>query len=239
MNFCLFLLPMENTIFSKPKLRGHLHGMAFFVTLGWTVIFLLASILYKFDLPIFIYLMSQLLLFGVSSCYHVFDWPVNIKKFLRVCDHMSIFFLISGTQTSVILSVIPKEKIKEVLGYIKLSWAISLVGILRLIFIRQLYDIFDLICYIIHGCIAIGFYKILHMFSPSEITFAALGGLFYLIGGIVYGMEKPNIFPHSFGFHELFHLCTIFANSFFGIIISKKYVMSLVQKVLVAKINKI
>ena len=220
---------MENTVVLKPLLRGHLHGMAFLVTLGWTFVFLMASIFYKFDLPIFIYLMSQLLLFGVSACYHIFNWSPSVKNFLRVCDHICIFFLISGTQTSILLSVLPRDRIAEAFGPIKVSWAISLVGVLRLILIRQLYDIFDLICYIVHGCAVLSYFNLYKLFSKSEIIFAMFGGLFYLLGGLVYGMERPNLIPHAFGFHELFHLCTIFANASFGVIISKKYIFNILN----------
>lgn len=211
----------------KPSLRGYLHAYAFFFTLLWLFIFIASCIFYKFDLPILIYLLSQLLVFGVSSFYHIPNWDPSTKNFLRTCDHMSIFCLISGTQTAVILSVIPKDKLREALSFIKLSWSISIIGILRLLFIRKLYDIFDLICYIVHGCVLLPFVKLIMSFTILEMVCTAMGAIFYIVGGLIYGMEKPNLFPNSFGFHELFHLCTICANAFFGIIVSKRYVFNI------------
>lgn len=32
------------------------------------------------------------------------------------------------------------------------------------------------------------------------------GGIFYTIGGVIYGLKRPNISKNYFGFHELFHI---------------------------------
>jgi hemolysin III len=38
-----------------------------------------------------------------------------------------------------------------------------------------------------------------------------VGGLLYTVGAIVYGIKKPNPWPGHFGFHEIFHVCTVLA----------------------------
>ena len=38
-----------------------------------------------------------------------------------------------------------------------------------------------------------------------------MGGLLYTLGGVVYGLKKPNPSPEWFGFHEVFHALTILA----------------------------
>ena len=37
------------------------------------------------------------------------------------------------------------------------------------------------------------------------------GGVFYTVGAVVYGIRKPNPVPGVFGFHEVFHACTLVA----------------------------
>jgi hemolysin III len=39
----------------------------------------------------------------------------------------------------------------------------------------------------------------------------ALGGGLYTLGGVVYGVKRPNPFPRWFGFHEVFHTLTVIA----------------------------
>ncbi len=38
-----------------------------------------------------------------------------------------------------------------------------------------------------------------------------IGGLLYSLGGLVYGMQRPDPIPHVFGYHEVFHSLTIAA----------------------------
>ena len=54
------------------------------------------------------------------------------------------------------------------------------------------------------------FYKV-HGQSDTVMTLMILGGVLYTIGGVVYGLRKPNPWPSWFGFHEVFHTFTILA----------------------------
>jgi hemolysin III len=47
--------------------------------------------------------------------------------------------------------------------------------------------------------------------GPTVLTLIILGGAFYSLGGLVYGLRRPNPLPHYFGFHEVFHSFTIAA----------------------------
>lgn len=221
---CSDLDPVE----LKPKLRGIFHGIAFICTSIIFILFIISSIAFRFNLGIFIYMISQLLQFGVSASYHIPNWNPKVKRILRHIDHICIFLLISGTQTSVLLNTIPADKLSSALNLVKMSWAFSIIGICRLIFLRKLYDIFDLICYICHGTIVLFFYKVLKFFGCLDLTFLILGGIFYLMGGVIFGLEKPNPFPRMMGYHEIFHIFTLLANACFGIVIVKDYIKSMV-----------
>ena len=43
------------------------------------------------------------------------------------------------------------------------------------------------------------------------VGLVGLGGLFYTLGAVVYGIKRPNPSPRWFGFHEVFHTLTILA----------------------------
>ena len=45
----------------------------------------------------------------------------------------------------------------------------------------------------------------------SVVVLLALGGLLYTVGGVVYGLRRPNPVPQWFGFHEVFHTFTVVA----------------------------
>lgn len=213
----------------KPKLRGILHGIAFVCTIISFIVFLFTSLIGKFNLGILIYLISQMLQYGASSIYHIPSWSPRIKRILQHIDHICIFILISGTQTSVILNSV---KIKDTISamFIKISWTLSVLGILKIIIMNKLHNLFDLMFYCIHGVIILPFYKVLKYTDIIDRVLVIIGGITYLIGGLIFGLEKPNPFPKIFGWHEIFHVFTIIANICFGIVITRDYFISLFKK---------
>jgi hemolysin III len=38
-----------------------------------------------------------------------------------------------------------------------------------------------------------------------------LGGLLYTAGAVIYAFRTPDPWPETFGFHEMFHACTVAA----------------------------
>ena len=45
--------------------------------------------------------------------------------------------------------------------------------------------------------------------STVGFIFLLLGGVFHTVGAIVYGLKKPDPWPNTFGFHEIFHFCVV------------------------------
>ena len=47
--------------------------------------------------------------------------------------------------------------------------------------------------------------------SVPMMVLIVVGGLLYTVGAVAYGTKRPNPFPGRFGFHEVFHTCTVLA----------------------------
>ena len=47
--------------------------------------------------------------------------------------------------------------------------------------------------------------------SVAQIALLFAGGVFYTVGAILFGLERPTLKPHVFGFHELWHVMTVAA----------------------------
>jgi hemolysin III len=41
------------------------------------------------------------------------------------------------------------------------------------------------------------------------VALIVAGGLAYSLGGLVYALERPDPAPATFGYHEVFHTCTL------------------------------
>jgi hemolysin III len=210
----------------RPRLRGKIHQLAFYLTIAKTLAYSLFCMRKKSSLGILIYLISQLLLFGISSTYHTTTWKSRrTQDIFQLLDHASIFLLISGTQTSVVLTLIPVGAHTKYL--LLTTWSISLAGILKIALWRRLHHTFDLAVYILHGASVVPFIKIIYSsVALNDLLLFALGGAVYIAGGLIYGFERPNPYPAVFGYHEIFHVMTVLANWCFLVPLFKGYLLS-------------
>jgi hemolysin III len=47
--------------------------------------------------------------------------------------------------------------------------------------------------------------------GPAVVILLLIGGILYSLGAAAYATKRPNPVPGVFGFHEVFHLCTVLA----------------------------
>lgn len=214
-----------NTIEKKPLLRGRIHQLAFYLTI-LEALFLFNKFITQSNLGIIIYIMSQLIMFGISSTYHTTNWKnQSIENYFRMADHISIFLLISGTQTSVVLNMLPYDYYARLIIFI--SWSITITGTLKIILMKRLGNTFDTIVYIIHGVSVVPFINILFKnLNFNDFILFLIGGGLYVCGGVIYGIKWPDIYPSVFGYHEVFHVLTVIANYCFLVPVVKDYLRS-------------
>jgi hemolysin III len=199
---------MENPL-AKPKLRGWFHlGMAPVVqALGLVLIVLAADMVAR--LGIAVYIVAATLLFGTSAIYHRGRWAGRMEGFLRRLDHANIFIFIAGTYTPLALLLLNRTNATILLA---LVWGIAAAGIaFKLGWMsapRWLYTGL----YLVMGWVAVGW---LPQFwatgGPLIVSLIILGGLIYTAGAIVYARKSPDPAPVWFGYHEIFHVCTVIA----------------------------
>jgi hemolysin III len=192
----------------KPTWRGWIHAATFPVTIvaGIVLISLAEGGAAKWASAVFV--LTSMMLFGSSAIYHRFDWNPRTKVILKRIDHANIFLLIAGTYTPLAILALPPEKGWLLLGIV---WGGALVGIaFRVFWIgapRWLY----VLLYLLLGWAAVMYLGDLLEASVAMMVLVIVGGVLYTIGAIVYALKKPNPWPGHFGFHEIFHVCTVLA----------------------------
>ena len=200
----------------KPRLRGWLHAgsIPLVVVAGAVLIMVSPSAGTKAGSAVFI--ASALLLFGISAIYHLGTWQPAIWALLRRLDHSNIFILIAGTYTAFAMLLLHGSARTYLLVGI---WAGALLGVLFRVFWtgapRWLYTPI----YIALGWFAVFFIpdfvdgarSLSTPVAAATLGLVVLGGLLYTLGGVVYGLKRPNPRPGWFGFHEVFHAFTILA----------------------------
>lgn len=149
--------------------------------------------------------LSMIFLYSTSCIYHFIDSSKKKAKLvMRKLDHIMIFVLIAGTYTPVCLLVLNKD-----LGYklLALVWSITVIGAFIKIFWINAPRWISAGLYLGMGWLSVlVFMPLVKSMAPGGILWLISGGLLYTVGGVIYGLKKPNIDKPWFGFHELFHL---------------------------------
>jgi len=201
----------------RPRMRGWLHAAAVPVTLVAGLVLVLATPAGTPRVGTGVFALSALVLFGVSALLHRGGWSPRVERLLTRADHASIFLLIAGTYTP--CAVLLLDGVDRTL-LLAIAWGGALLGIA----FRMLWPTAPRwVCtpvYLALGWAAVPFAPQLARHADlAVLVLIALGGLVYTLGAIVYGLRRPDPFPQWFGFHEVFHACTVvaFAAHFAGI----------------------
>ena len=155
-----------------------------------------------------VFMATSLLLFGNSALYHRFDWGPTTKAVLKRIDHANILLLIAGTYTPIAVLALPPGKGTLLLV---LVWSGALAGILFRVFWIHAPRWLYVALYLLLGWAAVMYIVDLMNANLAMMILVIVGGLLYTGGAIVYAMKKPNPWPGHFGFHEIFHVCTVLA----------------------------
>ena len=202
---------------TKPHLRGYLHQETFFITLGASFLLVTKSSNPTTFIASLIYSIGLLLLFGISAVYHRPHWEPKPRAFMKRLDHSAIFILIASTFTPICLLALSKKDGHQLLIVI---WIAAFAGIIQSIFWVKAPKIFTALFYVTMGWFALPYLNDLKVsLGNQKLALIFAGGVVYTIGAVFYALRKPILWPRVFGYHELFHLFTIFGAALHFIVI--------------------
>lgn len=159
---------------------------------------------------VIIFGVSMILLYSASATYHMVIAKEKVIAFLRRLDHSMIFVLIAGTYTPYCLISL-HGKVGNILFSI-----VTIVAVLGVIFKMVWFHCPRWLSTLIY--IAMG-WMIVFVTSPLSgsinkmgILLLILGGIFYTVGGIIYGVKPKFLKLKYLGFHEIFHIFILFGS---------------------------
>lgn len=163
-----------------------------------------------------IYGFTLIALYTMSSVYHGLK-PGMAKKVMQVLDHCTIYFLIAGSYTPILLvAMMPKYPVIAWFIF-ALVWGCAVVACTLTAIDLKKYRVMSMICYLAMGWVIIFFIKQTYdVMYLGGVVFLVTGGVAYTIGSVLYGLGKTKKWMHS-----IFHLF-ILAGSvlhFFAIIL--------------------
>lgn len=201
----------------KPKLRGWLHAGTFPLAVAAGAVLVILSPQPHVRAATAVFAVTASLLFGISALYHRGTWGPRAHALLQRLDHANIFLIIAGTYTPFSVLLLPPGPARTLLWIV---WAGAVLGVaFRVLWVgapRWLY----VPVYIALGWVAVAYLPEFWRGAGSAVfVLVVVGGALYTLGGVVYGLQRPDPSPRWFGFHEVFHALTVaaFATHYVGV----------------------
>ncbi|HET6154042.1 MAG TPA: hemolysin III family protein [Marmoricola sp.] len=193
---------------AKPRLRGWLHAATSPLAIAAGTVLICLSPTAATRVGSSLFAAAAILLFSVSAVYHRGTWSPKWWAFFRRFDHANIFFLIAGSYTPFALTLLHGS---ARITLLVIAWSGAILGVAFKMAWVNAPRWLSTPVYIALGWAAIFYAHDLASGGAAVTTLIVVGGALYTLGGIVYGLKKPNPFPGWFGFHEIFHVFTIAA----------------------------
>jgi hemolysin III len=194
---------------TKPRFRGTSHFYALFVAVVAAVALVATAPPGLATFAAAVYALTLVGMFAASALYHRGTWsPTSAPRLLQL-DHTAIFLMIAGTYTPIaLLAMDGRTRVVLLIAV----WLLACAGI---VFEWLPYPAprgYVTTVYLSLGWLGVfTFVPLYDNTGWAGVLLVAGGGLCYTIGAIVHAARRPDPWPETFGYHEIFHLFVILA----------------------------
>ena len=128
---------------------------------------------------------------------------------LRRIDHSTIYVFIAATTTPVALLAVTGTTRTVLLAT---AWAGAIAGVvLSVAWVTAPRAVACAYCLAIGWAGAMAFPALPGRLPTTPIVLLVAGGALYTVGAVVYAIRRPDPWPRTFGFHEVFHALVVAA----------------------------
>jgi len=202
----------------RPAFRGWLHVGAFAAWLIGGPFLIAAAPDGASRAALIVYVLAMLAMFGTSALFHRIRWSAPAWRRMRRADHSAIFVGIAGTSTGLAGLALTGWPQALVLAMV---WTGAIVGII----LRQVWldapQWAVAVPYVVVGwCSLIVAPQFVRSLGWAGFSLMLIAGIAYTAGALIYARKRPDPWPGAFGFHELFHACTVVGAGTFAYLIA-------------------
>lgn len=193
----------------KPLMRGWLHAGAVPLVLAAGIVLVCLARGATAVTGVAIFAGTSTLLFATSAVYHRFRWSDRARLWLMRADHGNIPLVIAGSMTPVaLLGLTGGWRV----GVLATVWTAALMAVaFRWLWPRCPRALHTSISLVLGWALLPALPVLLDHGGVAVFALVLAGGALYTVGGVVYGLKRPNPWPRTFGFHEVFHALTLLA----------------------------
>jgi hemolysin III len=193
----------------KPLLRGVTHAYAFWAALAAATVLAVAVPPGTPRVASIVYGVGLCALFAASGTYHRWRWNPRWRPILRRIDHSTIFVFIAASYTPVALLVMHGTLRWVILAAV---WTGAIGGVVLSVAWITAPRVLSSACYLALGWVSVFCLpQMIEHLDVAPLVLFGVGGLLYTLGAVIYATKRPNPWPSTFGFHEVFHALVIAA----------------------------
>src|SRR5450755_1806461 len=192
-----------------PRLRGVSHAVAFVVSVAAAIVVVALAPVGRTTVALSVYGMGLVALFGGSALYHRWPGPARFRPMLQRIDHSMIYVFIAASYTPIAVGLLHGALIWVILVG---AWAGAAAGVAFTLAWIDAPRVVVVGSYLALGSVAvIAIPQLVGVLGQAPLALLGAGGLLYFAGAIVYATRRPDPWPLTFGFHEVFHVLVITA----------------------------
>jgi hemolysin III len=193
----------------RPRLRGVIHRWAAPIGVVLFVILAVRAPTAGTRIGVIVYGFCVTAMLGVSAIYHSGRLsPAAVSRLKRV-DHSTILLAIAGSYTAIISLGLDGSTQRTLLIA---TWTAAVIGVLiRMFWLHAPYPVVATVYVVVGWMALIDVPAYTRALTNPELALVVAGGVLYTAGAVVYALHKPNPWPQTFGYHEVFHALVVLA----------------------------
>jgi len=189
----------------RPRARGWIHRISFLAAGPAGLVLLAVAPTWEARVAVGVYALTLATMFWVSSTYHRGSWSAEAWGRWQRRDHAAIFLLIAGSYTPYCVLVFEGAWGPSMLAA---AWIGAAVGILVKLYRVDLHVLSGVMYLGLGWMGVVVFPQFVRVLTPAELILTVAGGVLYTAGALVLALHRPNPFPRTFGYHEVWHAAT-------------------------------
>ena len=140
---------------------------------------------------------TMIVLYTMSSLYHGLKREMP-KKVMQVLDHCTIYYLIAGTYTPILLSGIRPVSPGWAWAIFGIVWGFAALGTVFTAIDLKRFSKFAMVCYIGMGwCVVFAVKPTIQAIPIPGLLWLLAGGVVYTLGAVLYGLGNKMRYMHS------------------------------------------
>ncbi|NND74050.1 MAG: hypothetical protein HKN44_03500 [Ilumatobacter sp.] len=197
------------TLPARPAWRGMLHAWAFVAAVPAGILLVVFSERAAARVAAAIYAATLLLVFGTSAAYHRLAHSDRARRVMQRLDHSMIYLLITGTYVPVCIVALPRAWGISMLAVVGVLGAVGIV--LKLVAFAKAQWISYALYPIMGWALVVAAPVLVDNLTTVQLALIVAGGLAYTLGLPVLLVRRPDPWPMTFGYHEVWHVFTVLA----------------------------